>query len=161
LRQEVGDGEFGFRAQGLLAHVLLRLGARITVINAQGHPDIEALFGEQHLVIEVEITRLTGRDHVLKADDLASICPRARGMTGYLAILDCVLPVKWLLVNHNRLRYRSLGVISLSTVRAVSDKALSEECTREFAKLILECEDRLENLTFHLLAARALSGEPV
>jgi hypothetical protein len=42
LRAEFGDAEFGYRMQGMFAHVLARLGGEILEINAQGHPDIKA-----------------------------------------------------------------------------------------------------------------------
>src|SRR5947209_3953489 len=42
LRAEVGDIEFGYRAQGLFAQVLRRVGANVREIRHQGHPDIIA-----------------------------------------------------------------------------------------------------------------------
>ena len=54
LKDAVGLSEFGYRIQGLAAHVLLRLGAKVLQINSQGHPDIIAEAERGLIRIEVE-----------------------------------------------------------------------------------------------------------
>lgn len=159
LRRDVGDIEFGFRAQAYLAHVLFRLGAEIIAINAQGHPDICAALAGRELAIEVEVANKAGYGHVLKADDLNSICPHAERGTGYLAVLECGYPLRWTVIGYERLKYRKLGMLPLSTLRAVRDQQLSDACSEEFVGILLDCQDRISNLTFHLLVGRVLAGE--
>lgn len=109
LRREIGDGEFGFRSQALFAHTLPRLGGTIRTINAQGHPDIVANIGGTEIVFEVEITHSAKRKHVLKCEDPEAIKPIVQSSTGYLAVLDCALPAKWVLLNFRRFRRLNLG----------------------------------------------------
>ena len=60
LRAQVGDGEFGYRMQALFAHVLVRLGARVLEINAQGHPDVRALMGQELMFVQVKSAMNSG-----------------------------------------------------------------------------------------------------
>ena len=69
LRAEVGDIEFGYRAQGLFAHVLKQIGASVVEVRNQGHPDITVLLGGRLTRVEVEIASIGERYHVIKADD--------------------------------------------------------------------------------------------
>jgi len=159
LRRDHGDREFGYRAQGLLGHVLIRLGGTINDMKAQGHPDIIVGLWGKTVVFEVEVASATHSSHVIKPEDVAAIHPPSGNTIGYLAILDCGPPAVWILVNHQRLEKRAGSSVSLVTLRAISDKTLSEECTKEFSKLILENKVNLPNLTFHVLRARALRGD--
>ena len=161
LRQSIGDSEFGYRAQGFLAHVLMRLGGGIIDIKPQGHPDITARLGGKTLLIQVKAVqaRSRRRGFVVGANDLEGIHPHDRTSIGYLSILDCALPVSWVLVDYERLRRQALSPISLVTLHAMADSRLSLECTEEFVKLILAYQSTLHNLTFHILCSRSLRGE--
>jgi hypothetical protein len=161
LRQSIGDAEFGYRAQGFLAHVFIRLGGRIIDIKSQGHPDITGSFGGKILLLQVKAVyaRSRRRAFAVEAEDLEGICPHDRTSVGYLAILDCAQPISWALVDYERLRRQALGAISLVTLHAMADGRLSYECTEEFVKLIESHQSTLRNLDFHILCSRALKGE--
>lgn len=161
LRQGIGDAEFGYRAQGFLAHVFIRLGGRIIDIKPQGHPDITASLGGKTLLAQVKAVqaRSTHRRFVIGAEDLEGIRPHDRTSIGYLAILDCALPISWVLVDYQRIRRQALSPVSLVTLHAMADSTLSHECTEEFVKLIESHESNLRNLDFHILCSRALKGE--
>ena len=72
LRAEIGDIEYGYRAQGLFAYVLSRIGTRVLEIKHNGHPDIVASMGGCIARFEVEIASAHNREHTIKSDDLVS-----------------------------------------------------------------------------------------
>lgn len=157
LRNEVGDIEFGYRAQGLFAHVLSRIGATVLEIRHQGHPDIVARLSDRFARFEVEIASAHDRHHTIKNDDLVSIAPVNDRDTGFLAILDTARPVRWAVIEHNRIR-RRLGRRPLPTLHALADGDLSRQCTAAFTEIVSEDSARLLALTFHLLCERVLRG---
>lgn len=156
LRIRVGNIEFGYRIQGLLAHVFMRLGGVVVELNSQGHPDL-VINLDGRFPVEVEAAPASVRSHTLKIEDIDSV----KGMTkpGYLAVLDCALPVAWIMLGHGRLKRQGPGPVSLVTLRAMAEARLSRLCTEEFIKLIGNVQDRILNLTFHLLRERALRGQ--
>jgi hypothetical protein len=156
LRRGVGDIEFGYRIQGLLAHILMQLGATIIDLNAQGHPDIVTELNGR-VSFEVEAAPALVRSHTIKSEDIDAI--GGGGRPGYLAVLDCALPIAWIMLGHDRLKRHGPGPISLVTLRAMAETELSMSCTEELIKLVTNNQDRLSNLTFHLLRARALRGQ--
>jgi hypothetical protein len=160
LRSECGHSEFGYRMQAILAHVLLRLGARILEINPQGHPDIAAEFLGRHIRIQVKAVLHSdaGSELTIGPEDYAGIALTGYA-DGYLAVLDCALPVSWLLIPADRVRLVVARPALLATFRADCQEPLSTECTDVFFELISEAEKRLPLLTFRLLANRALRGE--
>jgi hypothetical protein len=159
LRREVGDGEFGYRTQGLFAHVLMALGANVEEIRPQGHPDIVAKLEGQRVLVEVEVASATSRNHVIKLDDLEAISTRIPGESGVLAVLDCAVPIRWIVVDSKTLSRDRKGVILLSTLLAMANQSLSRRCTEAFKSLV-ECHClEMKNLTFNLLCARALRGQ--
>lgn len=163
LRSGIGDSEFGYRMQAVFAHILLRLGACVKEVNAQGHPDIKAKLSDRVLKIQVK-TASHGRsapDFVLSKHDLNGICSKQPETRGYLAILDCAEPVAWLLVDETRLKRLVGQSLHLATFRAECDTTFSEECTNEFLDIIISNRKKLPSLTFRLLAVRALRGSRI
>ena len=159
LRAECGDGEFGYRMQGIFAHVLLKLGVRVLEINAQGHPDIKARLADTTLIVQVKSC-----DHAyasstfqLSKSDLAGITPSPR-TKGYLAFLDCAAPVAWHLVEASVARQFLGRCVPVAVLRAARDEQMSQDCTELFVEIIIALKDRLSLLTFPLLAKRALEG---
>jgi len=161
LRGNIGDSEFGYRIQGLLAHVFLRLGGSIIEIKPQGHPDIITYLGSYKFLLQVKSTysKIRRRNFVLDDHDLLGIKPTDQNTRGYLALLDCVAPPYWVLVNYHRLQRLMKGATHVVTLRAMANKDLSLECTREFADLVLKHQQHLRNLDFPILCSRALKGE--
>ena len=157
LRAEIGDIEFGYRAQGFFAHVLSRIGAKVLEIRHQGHPDIVANVGGRIARFEVEIASARDRDHTIKSDDLVSIRPVHDADAGFLAILDATHPVRWAVIEHSRIRKR-LGRWPLTTLHAIADADLSKQCTAAFCEILSENSGKLQALTFHLLCDRVLQG---
>jgi len=158
LRADVGDIEFGYRAQGLFAHVLKHTGAAVLEIRSQGHPDILATVNGRLARFEIEIAAKSDRHHVIKNDDVMSIAPVTPNELGYLAVLDMAEPLCWALLEHSRLRGR-LGRTPMSTLHAICDSELSKACSVAFSEIIAECAARLPALTFHLLCDRVLRGD--
>ena len=162
LRLECGDAEFGYRMQALFAHVLLRLGAVICEINAQGHPDIRATLGDTVLFVQVKSVQ-HGNPFVafqLSSADLTGIAS-AELTTGYLALLDCADPVSWIVVEVSKVSQFLNRSISIAGLRAAEEPQLSKDCTDEFTGMLLAAKDRLSTLTFSLLVRRALAGKPM
>ena len=155
LRAEVGDIEFGYRAQGLLAHVLKEIGAAVVEIRHQGHPDIIVLLGGRLTRVEVEVASMGERYHVIKADDAEAIAPTERNEQGYLAVLDIAEPVRWAPIAYSRVR-RRLGRQPLATLHALAHRELARACNDAFAEIIIANAERLPALTFHLLCQRVL-----
>lgn len=155
LRTDVGDIEFGFRAQGLFAHVLKQIGADVLEVRHQGHPDIIAQFSGRLTRVEVEIASMDKRYHVIKADDAEAIAPTERHERGYLAVLDIVEPIRWAPIAYSRIR-RRLGRQPLATLHALADGELASACNDAFAEIIMANAERLPALTFRLLCQRVL-----
>ena len=155
LRAEVGAIEFGYRAQGLFAHVLKRIGASVVDVRHQGHPDIIILLGRRLTRIEVEIAAMGERYHVIKQDDVCGIKPTKRNEQGYLAVLDIAEPVRWTLLEYSRIR-RRLGRQPLATLHALSHRELGSACNSAFAEIVIADAERLSALTFQLLCQRVL-----
>jgi hypothetical protein len=161
LRQSVGDGEFGYRIQGYLAHVIIRIGGKIIDIKPQGHPDIIASLGGKTLLLQVKSvhSKSRRREFLVSTDDLEGIRPHDLTTIGYLAILDCTMPPSWIMVNYEKIKKQALSPVSLVTLRAMADTKISYECTEEFVKLIANHQSNLHSLYFHVLCNRALKGE--
>lgn len=163
LRRYVGESEFGYRAQGLLAHVLLRIGCKVVSINPQGHPDIVAKLGSQTLLLQAKSIhgKVRRKGFTLEAEDLEGIHPKNDNTTGYLAVLDCILPISWILVDYTRLIRQVLRPTHIISLYAMRNKDLSLECTEEFIELVIKHQSHIRNLYFHILSSRALRGEPL
>ena len=155
LRADVGDIEFGYRAQAWFAHVLKRIGATVVEIRHQGHPDIIAVLNGRFARFEIEIASKGDRHHTIKSDDLSAISPVKPGELGYLAVLDMAEPMRWATLEQSRIRGR-LGRAPISTLHAVADRELTKLCNDAFFELVGESIDRLPALTFRLLCDRVL-----
>ena len=155
LRAEVGDIEFGYRAQGLFAHVLKQIGASVVEVKHQGNPDITVLLGGRLTRVEVEIASMGERYHVIKADDAEAIAPTERDEQGYLAVLDIAEAVRWAPIAYSGIR-RRLGRQPLATLHALAHWELARVCNDAFAEITIANAERLQALTFHLLRQRVL-----
>ena len=155
LRAEVGDIEFGYRAQGLFAYVLKEIGAAVIDIRHKGHPDIIVLLGGRLTRVEVEIASMGERYHVIKADDAEAIAPTESNEQGYLAVLDIAEPVRWAPIAYSLIRCR-LGRQPLATLHALAHRELARACNDAFVEIIIANAGRLPALTFHLLCQRVL-----
>ena len=163
VRRECGDSEFGYRMQALYAHVLLRLGGRVVVINAQGQPDVVADLSGTTMLVQVKSVFHGGPACGLQLSqrELDGIRPASEQEAGYLALLDCAVPVCWVVLDHDHSILQDLASVRIATLRAAKKEPLSEECTSEFADLIIRNQAKLGNLTFGILRARALRGRPL
>lgn len=161
LRRDVGSSEFGYRVQGLFAHVLIGKTGRIIDIKPQGQPDIIAELGTRKLLFQVKaVYAKTCREgFTASIKDLQGIKPRNKGETGYMTVLECVAPISWILIDYSKI-VRQKFPLSIVSLRALADMRLSVEFTEEFVKLIIRNRLRLRDLNFHILCSRALKGEP-
>lgn len=158
LRTDVGDIEFGYRAQGLFAHVLKEIGASVLEVRNTGHPDIVARLEGRLTRVEVEITSVGKRHHVIKQDDAQAVAPTGdRNERGYLVVLDIAEPVRWAPMEYSRIRHR-LGRQSIATLHALADRELARTCNEAFAEIIIANAERLPALTFRRLCREVLSS---
>ena len=98
------------------------------------------------------------RERIVDKEDIEAIKPHNKGEKGYIAVLHCRFPPKWLLIDYNHLKRRVSERISIITMECLSDKRFSNEFTECFYKLILSNASRLFTFTFHLLRNKALEG---
>lgn len=159
LCENIGNSDFGLRIQGLLAHALSRLGIKIFEVNHQGHPDIIGEVENRRVKLEVEAVIGKARKRTIEKEDIEAIKPDNKNERGYFAVLDCGLPPEWLLVNYQRLKWRSFESLSIITLKSLSDKEFSHKCTEQFFNLILLNTKRLSSFTFSILRDRVLRGE--
>lgn len=161
LRASIGDSEFGYRMQALFAHVLLELGGTITEVNQLGHPDIKSVKDGQTALFQVKsITHgYAGRVLTVSPDDIAGIRPSRPDEVGYFAVLDCAVPVSWVVSKYSAIRRHEARSVSIETIRASADSELSIESTGVFAELLMRHKDNLHLLTFGVIRDRALRGE--
>ncbi len=159
LRAAVGLSELGFRIQGLAAHVLLRLGARVLEINSQGHPDIVAEIERGLMRIEVEADMQGSRARALTEEDLDGIAPRSPTDKGYFALALCGPYPRWLLIDYSRLRRRFGKPASPAILQGLSDAEASERWTAEFITLLITHCQHLHVFSFDFLVRRALEGK--
>lgn len=160
LRQRCGDAEFGYRMQALFAHTIMRHGWRILAINAKGHPDINAQAADEEVLIQVKSNAHRSASSVLELsdDDVEGIRGIGR-RSGWFALLDCAVPVQWIMISSQRAVSLLGRPLHLATLRANCDLDLSTTCSRHFHEIISKNILRLPALTYHLLSHRALSGD--
>jgi len=158
LHENVGDSEFGYRVQGLFAATLVCLGMKILEIKPRGHPDVIGMKENEIIKFEVEAVLGESRERIVDKEDIEAIKPHNKGEKGYIAVLYCRFPPKWLLIDYNHLKRRVSERISIITIGCLSDKRFSNEFTECFYKLILSNASRLFTFTFHLLRNKALEG---
>ena len=161
LKEAVGPSKFGYLIQGLAAHILLRLGARVLQVNSQGHPDIVSQTDRGIMRIEVEADIHCLRARALTKEDLDSIAPRSATDKGYFALALCGPYPRWLLVDHARLQRRHGTPASPAVLQALADIGVSKQWTDEFITLLITHRQRLGNFSFDFLTRRALEGRSV
>ena len=159
LRQKCGDAEFGYRIQALFAHTIMRQGWSILAINAKGHPDIRAQAPDDEVLIQVKSHSHRSADASveLSHDDVEGI--RAIGRrTGWFALLDCAIPVQWVLITGDRAVSLLGRPMHLATLQANCNLEMSESCNKHFYDIVLDNHVRLPTLSFQVLCHRALSN---
>lgn len=161
LRTNIGDSEFGYRMQAFFAHVLLELGGSIIEINQQGHPDIKAHFNGKISLFQVKtITHSSaGWSLTIRSEDIEGIHPSGFNKAGYFAVLDCAIPISWLIIEYDQMRRHESHSVPIETIRAATNVELSIECTTVFSELVTQHLEKLHLLTYGILRKRALSGE--
>jgi hypothetical protein len=159
LRGECGDSEFGYRMQALFAHVLMRIGCRVHEINTRGHPDILATRGDRQVFVQVKTVLHSSAGTVfgLSPTDLAGISKLGR-RDGFLAVLDCAEPARWILVSSDRAATLTTGSVRIATLVAVSERTMSADCTEEFGEIVRSHTTDLCDLSYGLLRDRALQN---
>jgi hypothetical protein len=160
LRNQCGDAEFGYRMQALFAHVLMRQGYKIIELNAQGHPDIRARVEDHEILVQVKTVahRMAHSVIELSSDDIAGIAAMGR-RGGWFAVLDCAVPVQWIMVAGKRAVSLLGKPLYLATLRANRDPDISTECNEHFFQIMAVSHSRLFNLRFTVLRSRALARD--
>ena len=148
--------ELGYKIQGLSAHILLRLGHRVTAVNGSGHPDIVSTKNGEQFRFEIEAEVGGPRNRRLTDDDFHSLLDERQG-TGYFALAICFPAPYWVLVPAAKLRSRSLASANV-LLEALSDKQLSADWTSEYISLLQNSCDRIREMSFAHLRDRALEG---
>ena len=151
----VTPSEFGYRVQGLAAHVLLGLGYRVDTVNQYGHPDIVAVRDGREFRFEVEAE--VGRPRLRQLDDADfQSLTNAGNCIGYYALAISFPSPYWVLVPALTLVGRPAGPNIL--LEALSDKEYSAEWTREYIYLINSACRRIRLASFNYLSQTALAG---
>lgn len=158
LRSTISLSEFGFRIQGLAAHVLLRLGARILEVNSKGHPDIVAEDQRGIMRIEVEADIHGFRARTLEEADFKAIAPRSPTDKGYFALALCGPYPRWLVMDYARLRRRA-SPASPAIFQALAESEPSARWTSEFIDLVVRHHQHLRIFSFGFLCRLALQGK--
>lgn len=160
LRDDVGFQKFGLVIQALFAHAWLRLGGGVLEIKNPGHPDIRAVVAGKFYNLEVETAKRKTLPRQLQKGDLEVLQDRGEGEYGYYCVLDGGPPMAWLCVDVASLGRRAGEQLHLSLLRGYSNRDLSQDCTDEFSRLVVEQARSLRHLTYDQLRQEALSGRP-
>ena len=158
MRLQVSPSEFGFRVQGLAAHVLVALGYRVSAVNESGHPDIVAFRGGREFRFEVEAEVGRSRLRQLTEADFEALLG-TRGTTGYYALAIGSPTPYWVLAHASKLVGRPPMPNIL--LEALSDKEFSAEWTREYTRLLEVGCRRIQLASFVDLKHMALSGRRI
>ena len=158
LSLKVPPSEFGFRVQGLAAHVLIGLRYRIHSVNESGHPDILASRDGQEFRFEVEAEVGRPRPRQLTGADFNSLVG-IPGSIGYYALAIKFPTPYWVLVPSRKMIDRPPMPNIL--LEALSDKEYSAEWTREYLKLLGGGCTRIGLATFGDLKYMALNGRTI
>ena len=154
----VSPTEFGFRVQGLAAHVLMGLGYRIQAVKESGHPDIVANRDGREFRFEVEAEAGRPRLRQLTEADFTSLT-EVPGSEGYYALAIGFPTPYWLLVPAKRMLDRPPMPNIL--LEALSDKEYSAEWTSEYVKLLESGCRRIWLASFGDLKQMALGGRRI
>ena len=158
LIQRVGNVEYGYRVQGLAAHVLIRLGAVVTAINASGHPDIIATIIQRTVRIEIEADIGSHAHRRPTLEDLEAIRPKVNNDIGYCAYFISWPRMRWLLVPYESLASRR-DPIPLATAAALAEPTLSMAWSEAMVSIVAERCEKLWSYSFGSLCRRALAGQ--
>ena len=147
--------EFGFRVQGLAAHVLMGLGYRIHAVKESGHPDIVATRDGREFRFEVEAEVGRPRLRQLNAADFTSLTELPNAV-GYYALAIGFPTPYWVLVPALKL----IGRPPMPNIllEALSDKEYSGEWTSEYLRLLGGACRRIELASFRDLKQMAMDG---
>jgi hypothetical protein len=117
--------------------------------------------GSQTALFQVKsITHnFAGWSLTVSPEDIAGIRPSRSEEVGYFAILDCAVPVSWLVNEYDAIRRHEAHSVSIETLRVSANSELSSESTATFADLVMRHKNNLHLLTFRVLCQRALRGE--
>lgn len=155
-----GAQEYGFRIQGLAAHVVFRQGALVRDVNSSGHPDIFALDDAGPLKFEIEADAGSLRDRQLTKSDIDGLAPQQKGERGYFGVLVINPRLRWSLVPWTTISRRR-GPLQLAVLQAVEDSAISTRWTEEMIQMVCGNMEQLWMYSFRWLKHRALSGRPL
>lgn len=158
LLRRVGRSEFGYRVQGLAAHVLLRLGATVLDVKASGHPDITAQDDQGIMRIEVEADTGSSRERQLTGADYVGMASDRRGDRGYFALLLMGPRVRWVITPLENLSVRSKP-LPISTVTSLADVQLSFAWTEAMVSIVVEHYEKIWFYSFDSLRQRSLNGQ--
>ena len=154
----VPPNEFGYRVQGLAAHVLIGMGYQIGAVNQSGHPDIVAVKDGMEFRFEVEAEVGRPRLRQLTDADFSSLT-EVPNAVGYYALAISVPTPYWVLVPALKLIDRPPSPNIL--FEALSDKEYSAEWTREYIKLLDGACRRIGLASFADLRQMALNGRRI
>ncbi|MEM4406353.1 MAG: hypothetical protein QXS68_04845 [Candidatus Methanomethylicaceae archaeon] len=152
-----GPEWLGYWTQAIAAHILLRLGVKISEVNNTGHPDICGFIEGGILRMEIECDS-TGRGlHALDPDDIEGLKPRSPLDQSYYGLLKATDIPEWVIVPYNKIKnINKPSYISL--LKAVADSKRSSLWTSIFIRILLDNKENIESLHYNDLQIRALSN---
>ena len=156
IRSSSSESAFGYKIQAIAAHVLLRLGYRITAVEHQGHPDIIAIKDGREFRFEVEAQATGPRPRRLTDADFTALTGTPI-VVGYYALAISFPEPTWVLVSASKLVDRTRPCPN-ELLKALSDEQYSAEWTREYVSLLQGACRRIMLASFDDLRQMALAG---
>ncbi len=155
MRSSLTWANFGYKVQGLAAHVLLRLGYQVTEVNQQGHPDITAFREGREFRFEVEAEVTQPRLRQLTKADFDSLTATPYG---YYALAISFPSPYWVIVPAEDLISRTRPCPN-RVLEALSDKEYSAAWTYAYIEMLRDSHRQIRRASFSDMRCWALSGQ--
>lgn len=159
LLREQGPSEFGLMAQVFLAICFKQFGAEIRALKQTGHPDIEFFYQDKLWRIETEFIAPLKDSYDIKQEDLDATISESPVDTGYISLLNCNFPARWILVNTEVLLIEGIRKISTSRLQSICNTELSGACSSWSNQFISENKNMLLNMKYSSLRDHFLLEE--
>ena len=116
--------------------------------------------GDREILVQVKtVAHRTTRSAIeLSSEDVAGIAAMGR-RGGWFAVLDCAVPVQWIMIPGKRAAALLGKPLYLATLRAHGEPDMSAECNEHFFQMMGANRSHLFNLRYPVLRSRALARD--
>ncbi|MFC2170798.1 hypothetical protein ACFLQJ_02350 [Calditrichota bacterium] len=158
LLEKMGPGWLGFWAQGVAAHIMLRLGIVNLTINTTGHPDIEGYLNGNIIRAEIECDS-TGRGlHNLTVPDFKGLAPRTPLDEAFYGLLKATIRPEWIIIPYNKI-INIKESTQIPILESIADDAISRLWTELFVGILIDKGNIVKTLDYKELCRLALNEE--